>query len=329
MCACGAWFTVGSLYMSIPNVQHFWKILSLNKWPLRYWEIRGLTFLHALQAHALTALVLSNFTRMFVEQTTLEDRVAPSGAERFVYFPGDKIMSLSAGQSADLLTVHFKRLGSLDVTQNSCMTHLASSPCDAGSVGNGLEHTAQALNALWVIRSFVSGPGVCVFRKHLWNCSKLIKIKTKFSLFIKLLLWWSFKILQFFTTPFISHTLTFRIPNWPTSHSFLVSSLHLTLDCFSPPLSLWAAPWGDVLSDLQIHSFSLQLRASLYFTNLLSFYFWWFYSFSCNSIRYLFKSSWTFLMVSYSRLDFFLYVLPVHLFYIQNQHSSDLIARGT
>lgn len=170
---------------------------------------------------------------------------------------------------------------------------------------------------------------ICVFREHLWNCSKLIKIKTKLSLFITLLLWWSFKVLQFFTTPFISNTLTFGIPNWPTSHPFLLLSLHLTLDRFSPPLSLWASPWGDVLRDLPIHSFSLQLRASLYFTNLLSFYFWWFYSFSCNSICYLFKSSWTFLMVSYSRLNFFLYVLAVHLFYIQNQHSSVLMAWGT
>lgn len=81
---------------------------------------------------------------MSAEQTTLEDRVSPSGTEsRSVYFPGDKIMSLFAGQRANLLTVHFKRLGSLDVPQTSCTTHSASPPCDLGSMGNRLEHIAQ------------------------------------------------------------------------------------------------------------------------------------------------------------------------------------------
>lgn len=111
---------------------------------------------------------------------------------------------------------------------------------------------------------------------------------------------------------------------FPFSHPFVLLSTTSHILCVSGLHVVWCPSWSSNPSVLSSAVCNSPFNQPTKFFISEDFIF-----FSCNSICFLFKSSWTFLMVSYSHPNFFLYVLPTHLFYIQNQYSNVLTALGT
>lgn len=81
--------------VSSPNYLHRQQPLPIGYQSYCYRErilCESQVFLYSLRARMWTACLLAIFSRMFVEQTTLEDRISCSGAEsRFVCCPYNKV----------------------------------------------------------------------------------------------------------------------------------------------------------------------------------------------------------------------------------------------